>query len=298
MEYGYSSYFKIISAINYNYLNICNIIMVRYWIFTIFRKSFLMLPFLMVLWSCEEVIEVDLKNESPKTVIECFISNVENPFLVKITKSQGFFNQNNFSTVNDASVQLEYLSVKEKLIGKGNGYYISQKAKAIPGSNYTLKITASGETFGATVQLPRPIPIDTVYFQPAIFESDSLNVFVGFRDPAATENYYRIRLYRNRRYAVNDYFLMTDAFSDGEKIVAPIYYRNFAPCDTVIVELLNLERCTWKYFKGISESIQQGVNSQAPGNPTSNFSGGALGIFGAWGSSTYRIIAPRITGKK
>jgi hypothetical protein len=97
---------------------------------------------------------------------------------------------------------------------------------------------------------------------------------------------------------VNDYFLMTDAFSDGEKMVAPIYYRNFAPGDSVIVELLNLDRSTWRYFKGISESILQGVNSQAPGNPPSNITGGAWGIFGAWNSSSYRIIVPKSAWKK
>ncbi|NEW84115.1 MAG: DUF4249 domain-containing protein [Mariniphaga sp.] len=257
-----------------------------------------MLSVLMVLWSCEEVIEVNLKNESSKVVIESFITNIDNPFMVKITKSQGFFDQSNFSTVKNASVQLQYLSVKENLIEKGGGYYISSKTKAISGRAYTLKITTEGETFSAAAEVPNPVPIDTVYFQPGLFESDSLNVFVRFRDPATIENYYRIRLYRNRRFAVNDYFLMTDAFSDGEKMVAPIYYRNFAPGDSVIVELLNLERSTWRYFKGISESIQQGVNSQAPGNPPSNFTGGALGIFGAWSSSSYRIIVPRSKGKK
>jgi hypothetical protein len=91
---------------------------------------------------------------------------------------------------------------------------------------------------------------------------------------------------------------MTDAFSDGKKIVAPIYYRYFAPKDTVFVQLLNLERNTWKYFKGLSEAIQQGVNSQAPGNPSTNLSGGALGIFGAYGLSSYQTIVPVITAKK
>lgn len=262
------------------------------------NKSLTILLILVVFSSCEEVIEVNLKNESPKVVIESFITNIDNPIIVKITKSQGFFNQSNFSTVTNASVQLEYLSVKENFIEKTGGYYISPRSKGIPGREYTLRVTTSGETFAATVELPNPVPIDSVYFQPGLFRNDSLNIFVVFRDPAVTENYYRIRLYRNRRYAVNDYFLMTDAFSDGGKMVAPIYYRSFAPGDSVVVELLNLERCTWKYFKGMSESIQQGVNSQAPGNPPTNFTGGALGIFGAWGSSSYRVIVPKPAAKK
>lgn len=253
---------------------------------------------LIVLWSCEEMIEVSLKNENPKVVIESFITNEENPVVVKITKSQEFFNQSNFAPVKNATVQLVYLSKNEKLIEMVDGYYVSSGTHGISGRTYTLKITTAGETFGATVEIPHSVPIDTVYFKPGLFRNDSLNIFVGFRDPVKTENYYRIKLYRNRHYAVNDYYLLTDAFSDGEKIVAPIYYRYFAPGDSVVVELLSLERNTWRYLKGMSESIQQGVNSQAPGNPPSNFSGGALGIFGAWGSSNYRVIIPKTTAKK
>jgi hypothetical protein len=263
-----------------------------------FKKSLLILFISFLFWSCEEMIEVKLKNENPKVVIESFITNGESPVMVKITKSQPFFNQSNFAPVKNAYVQLEYLSWKEKLIEREGGNYVAPRVKGLPGTDYTLKITTVGESFAATVNLPYSVHVDTAYFQTGFFRNDSLNVVVEFRDPAVTENYYRIKLYRNGRYAINDYYLLTDAFSNGGKIVAPIYYHYFTPGDSVVVELLNLERSTWRYFKGISESIQQGVNSQAPGNPPSNFSGGALGIFGAWNSSFYRIIVPKTTGKK
>jgi len=266
-------------------------------ILTSYKKFLTVLAIVMVLGSCEEVIDVNLINEIPKIVIESYITNTEFPITVKITKSQDFFNQANFAPVKKASVQIECLSEVDKLIETDGGYYISSKIKGESGRTYTLKITADGKTYGASVELPQAIPIDTVYFKPGLFQNDSLNIFVRFHDPVKTENYYRIRLFRNNRYAINDYFLLTDAFSDGQKIVAPIYYRYFTPGDTVMVELENLERNTWRYFKGLSEAIQQGVNSQAPGNPPSNLTNGALGIFGAWGSSTYRVIVPVTTSK-
>ena len=279
-------------------MNIYNIIIACNRISILFKKSIFILPVLLIFCSCEEIITVDLNNEHPKVVIESFITNTDYPIVVKITKSQAYFNQSEFTPVKKATVQLEYLSVKEKLIDKGNGNYVSTRTKWVVGRAYTLNISTEGETFGATVVVPPSVPIDTVYFQPGLFQNDSLNIVVEFRDPANMENYYRIKLYRNGRYAVNDYYLLSDAFSDGEKMVAPVYYRNFAPGDTVVVELLNLERSTWRYFKGLSESIQQGINSQAPGNPPSNFSGGALGILGAWGLSTYRINLPPEKVKK
>ena len=271
---------------------------VKYLIPFIFRKIVLLPIIFVVLLSCEELIDVNLNNVISKVVIESLITNSDNLFMVKISKSQSFFNQNNFTEVKGAVVQLEYLAVKEKLIEKKGGYYVASRTKRVAGTVYTLNITTAGELFKATVELPQAVPIDTVYFKPGIFRNDSLNIIVEFQDPALKDNYYRIKLYRNGRYAVNDYYLMTDTFLDGEKIVAPIYYRYFVPGDTVVVELLNLERNTWRYYKGISESIQQGVNSQAPGNPPSNFSGGALGIFGAGGYSSRRVIVPGATAKK
>ena len=284
--------------INYDLLKNLIIKLVKYLTSIFRRKIVLLLIVFVVLLSCEELIDVNLNNVIPKVVIESLITNVDNPFVVKISKSQSFFNQSNFTVVKSAVVQLEYLAVKEKLIEKNGGYYVAARTKGVAGIVYTLNITTAGEAFRATVELPQTVRIDTVYFKPGIFRNDSLNIIVEFQDPVLTDNYYRIKLYRNGRYAVNDYYLMTDTFLDGEKIVAPIYYRYFVPGDTVIVELLNLERNTWRYYKGISESIQQGVNSQAPGNPPSNFSGGALGIFGAGGYSSSRVIVPGATAKK
>jgi len=231
-------------------------------------------------------------------VVEGFITNSENPIVVKLSRSQDFFDQSSFFPVEKASVQISSRLDADQLANEGAGYYVSSKVSGVPGRTYTLKIESGSETYGATAQLPGPIAIDTVYFRYGSFQKDSLNAVVEFRDPPEGENYYRIKLYHNRKYAVNDYFLLTDAFMNGTKMVVQIYYRYFAPGDTIGVELLNLERNTWRYFKGLSEVIQQGVNSQAPGNPPTNITGGALGIFGAYSTSTWLGVVPFNLKKK
>ena len=256
-----------------------------------FRRYILPLIFVLGFLSCEEIIKVNLLSTEPKVVIESYIADSEKPLWVRVTKSQTYFNQDTILPVTNARVRLDYLDLSEILPEKMEGVYFSSGPVGMAGESYTLKVTTEGKTYGATVELPPPVPIDTVYFKPGLFRSDSLNVFIEFHDPAITENFYRIKLYRNKWIAINDFYLITDAFSDGQKIVLPVYYRYFVPNDTVVVELMNLERNTWRYFKGMSETLRQGVNSQAPGNPPTNLSNGALGIFGAYGSSSYRIIA-------
>ena len=249
-------------------------------------------------WSCEEKIDVSLKSVNTKVVVEGFITNSENPIVVKLTRSQEFFNQNSFIPVENASAQIESQLNSDQLVEEGAGFYVSSRMIGIPGRSYMLRIAADGEHFGSTVQLPYAVAIDTVYFRFGSLQKDSLNAIVEFHDPPRDANYYRIKLFHNRKYAVNDYFLLTDASMNGTKMVVQIYYRYFAPGDTIGVELLNLEKNTWKYFKGLSEAIQQGVNSQAPGNPPTNISGGALGIFGAYSSSAWLGVVPFNAEKK
>ncbi len=271
--------------------------MIFNWTTLRFIKSLKLVVILALFWSCEEKINVNLKGGSPQVVIESFITNSKNPIMVKLSRSQDFFNQNSFTPIEHAVVQIESLTDKDQLVEDGAGYYSTSMTKGLPGRTYTLKILTGSERFNASVRLPYPVPIDTIYFHSGLFQKDSLNAIVEFIDPADTENFYRIKLYYNRHYATNDYILLTDAFSEGKKTVVSIYSHNLAPGDTIADELLNLERNTWRYLKGLSESIQQGVNSQAPGNPPSNFSNGALGIFGAYSSSVWLGIVPGTSGK-
>ena len=260
-------------------------------------KVFQLLFISLVFCSCEEKIIVNLAGGNTKVVIEGYITNSNKQGMFKLFRSQGFFNQSSFTPIENASVQIESQANTEQLMEEAPGYYSSSRRGEIPGRTYSLKVKTGIENFGANVELPYPVPIDTVYFRPGLFQKDSLNVIVEFQDPPMSENFYRIKLYFNRKFVVNDYFLVTDAFTDGKKMVVPIYYRYFAPGDTIAVELLNVEKTTWKYFKGLSEAIQEGVNSQAPGNPPSNLTGGALGIFGAYSSSVWLGIIPLISQK-
>ena len=243
-----------------------------------------------LLWSCEQLITVKLQGGQDNVVVESFVTNGRGPFYVKLSQSQDYYNQSAMAGIEKAVVQMVDSTLSENLVERGSGYYSTTKIKGTSGHTYHLNVTASGKKYSATVKLPPPVRIDTVYFRPDPNVKDSLNVFVEFQDPGGVENFYRIKLYRNGRFAVNDYYLITDTYIDGQRLFSPFYYREFARGDTVLVELENIERSTWRYFKGLSETIQQGVNLQAPGTPPSNLSGGALGYFGAWGTSTYRVI--------
>jgi hypothetical protein len=243
--------------------------------------------------SCEQVITVKLQDEQPHLVIEGTITNGDGPFIVRLSESQEYFNQSGFTGIEKAMVQINDSTMTETLTENGSGYYSTNKIRGIPRKSYQLNATVQGNKYNASVMLPPPVPIDTVYFDKSLFHPDSLNAFLEFHDPLGIENFYRIKLSRNGRFNVKDYFLVTDITSDGQRLWVPIYYREFAPGDSVVVELENLERSTYLYLKSLNEIVRQGVNVQAPGNPPSNISGGALGYFGAWGTSSFSAYIPK-----
>lgn len=244
--------------------------------------------------SCEQIINVTLRDQPPNVVIEGVVTNGQGPITVKLSESQAYFNQSEFKGIENAQVQIDNTLDTEILTDNGSGIYKSKKVRGASGFPYRLNVSVFGNNYTAQVMVPPPVKIDTVYFKSSVLESDSLNVFIEFNDPIHAENYYRIKLFRNGLAPANDYYLITDASADGQRLLVPFYFREFGRGDTVIAELDNVERSTWLYFKGLSELVQEGFNSQAPGNPPSNITGGALGYFGAWGVSKYKVIVPDI----
>ena len=60
-------------------------------------------------------------------VVEGFVTNSENPIVVRLSRSQDFFNQNSFIPVEGASVQVSSELNADQLANEGTGYYVSSK---------------------------------------------------------------------------------------------------------------------------------------------------------------------------
>jgi hypothetical protein len=260
--------------------------------FTVFTRLSTLAILSLFIFSCEQIINVNLPESSPRVVIEGYVTNGKGPFTIKISQSQSYFNQSDFKGISSAVVEISDGHFKEKLKNTGSGIYFTTQMFGTAGKTYNLSVTLGKNLYTASTVLPSVIPIDTLYFEEGFLNRDSLNAFVQFKDPGGIENNYRIVAYRNNYFISNDYNLVNDTYTDGQTFLAPVY-RNFAPGDTVIVDLYNIDKCTWKYYRGLNDILQQGPGLQSPGNPPSNISGGALGYFGAWGKSSFKIIVPK-----
>jgi hypothetical protein len=68
---------------------------------------FLLLSMMVLLWSCEDAIELKLKDNTPKYVIEGMITNEPGVCQVNVSQTKNFGDDNQFNGISGAIVKVE-----------------------------------------------------------------------------------------------------------------------------------------------------------------------------------------------
>lgn len=249
--------------------------------------------------SCTKVIDVNLNEADPKIVIEAELVSGTQDFTVKITKTTDFFNPGQPVTVADATVFLKSGTEDAPLhlTNDGNGIYSLKNFTATENTSYFLSVTAGGKTYEATDFLPKNVPLDSLSvsvpennpFNPS--GADSFEIVLNYQDPLADINFYRIKSTVNGipRSAGEKLLVIEDRYSAGAYFTLPIFTDSYELNDSVDVELVSMSHAMFDYFTTLALLVD-GSGSAAPTNPSSNWSGGALGYFGAFSVSKKSIL--------
>ncbi len=83
--------------------------------------------------------------------------------------------------------------------------------------------------------------------------------------------------------------VIEDRYSAGAYFRLPIFTDSYELNDHVDVELISMSHAMFDYFTTLALLVD-GSGSPAPTNPTSNWSGGALGYFGAFSVSKKSVL--------
>ena len=234
--------------------------------------------------SCEKVIDVDLNSADPRTVIEANLVEGEHVFQVLVYQTKDYFSDEPTVWFNNATVTLtddsgEYISLE--LVG--NGRY-EAPVNAVAGKTYTLQVIHDGETFTATSMLTRAVELKQLSYKSIDLPGEENNeeVYMHFDDPAGEHNYYRVIVIANDTLE-QDLQYFNDKYIDGNDVEWALInlYDKGVRLD---VELRSIDAAAYKYYNTLSP-ILSGNTDTAPGNPISNWQGGALGYFIAYSSS-------------
>jgi len=259
---------------------------------------------ILVLSSCEKVINIDLNDSKPRLVVEGAITLSSGPFFVKLSTSGDFFTGDGITPVINATGMItNNLGLQDSLVNIGNGIYRTTTLAALPNSLYTLYLNYNNKSYVACDTLPEQVLIDSVDYAisefghtgpPGDIEYDTTYDFhCYFNDLPNKKNYYMLGIKINnipvegRR---GKYDMLSDEFINGKHVSYPFFGVGANAHDTVVISLSAIGRATYDYFRSLNDAISQGGMGSTPYNPITNVSNNALGYFGAFTLDSKTLI--------
>jgi hypothetical protein len=265
----------------------------------VLKKILLLISVLLAFYSCEEEVVLDLDEAERRLVVEAILSNEYHALKVSLSYSQGFYTEPEYTRTGDATVVVaDEFGNFEQLEINENGVFLSHNWVALPNSAYELNINTSENNISVKTMMPKKVEIMNVQFVASPFwGADSLNAFVEVLDPVNEDNYFRLFVRELGATKMVEYYLVDDSFGKNDVISMPVYYRNFAVGDTVLVELRHLTKDTYEFYSTLSENVNGSFNSIAPGNPVSNMPPDVMGHFVSYYVDTDTIVVPGVLDK-
>ena len=273
-------------------------------------KILFMVIFLMVvsgLNSCQKVISIDLNSPSPQLVVEANLSNLPGPYFVKLSKTVNFDNITDIPAVTGAVVEISDSSGNsETLTELENGIYRTGILQGVPGQTYRLTIRTDNRIYESVSSMPYPVSELKISVTPEVEDRPTVGENTGphppryqvnyeIKDPEIYRNFYRFAVYhKNRKIAGRRAF--DDQFHNGKTIVGEFGLHdtiNFDPGDIITVELQNIDKGTYDFFRTLRDGVS-GLTflSASPSNPISNISDNGLGYFSAYSVNIDSIVIP------
>lgn len=251
----------------------------------------------LLLWGCEETVELDLNQAPPRYSIEGLITNELTDQYVKISTSTDFYNQDGTPRVSDASVIVSDDQNHEYLFTESEtepGRYTSRFQGEI-GSVYSMQVVLpTGEEFTALDKMYEVQPVDSLTWE--IDENEqkdpeeeglfySLRIFA--REPQETVDYYLFKFYRND--SLQNFNSQTGLFYADDELIGGYIYGLEAPAyfrqgDEATFTMYRISREAYLFYKDLDIALNGdgGMFGPSPTNPRTNIigpDGAGVGFF-------------------
>ena len=265
-------------------------------VFTPLLSLFLMA---FVLFSCEEVIELDLDTAEEQLVIEATLNATDQVASVFLTRSNGFYDNALPTTISDATVLLSDAAGNTYSLAENSpGQYFAEQIEANPGDVFSVSITIEGQVYESFSEVPVPVSLEEI----AIIENGGppfpndndgdISLSILWNDPVGITNYYRVRSYIDGVFRANETYMVftEEIIGDGKEFDLPVRDR-FDEETMVEIELLSTSEAYYDYFLQVSMTVDSGGpgGGATPFNPSGNFGPGVLGYFGIYQTSRLSI---------
>ena len=292
-------------------------------LFVQFIRYTFILAIAATLFSCEDVVQIDVTPGPTQLVVDGWLTNEPGPQRIKLTNSAAYFDNSPAKPVLGATVTVgdekgRIFSFKDL---KNDGVYVWTPASARDtlarlGVRYGLQIKTGSEEYVAQTQFNRVPKIDSItYFPEKPPVAPTKGPREGFRaefwsrDPTGAGDCYWIKTYKNNKYfgrtenisVAYDGAFSQGAASDGLIFILPIRRsinpELWAEKDTIRVELHAVPLEAYYFLQQVQqEGGNQGLFATPPANILTNIANRdakgrkPLGFFGAASVSTFTTI--------
>ncbi|WP_396218701.1 DUF4249 domain-containing protein [Flavobacterium sp.] len=231
------------------------------------------------LFSCEEVVDVDLNNSEPKLVIDASIKwekgTLGNEQSIKITTTADYFN-NTVPVVNGAIVKItdSNNSVFNFLEVGSTGIYKCTNFTPVLNGFYTLTVIHNGQTYSATDKL-YPVPAITSIQQSLNgITGNDIELKFNFQDNGTESNFY-LEEYKVPYRPFPLLGVFNDEFTNGNQMFSLLIDKDLKPTQNVKFSLHGISE-RYHNFMNILISISGGLSNGPFSTPPATVKGNII----------------------
>ena len=240
---------------------------------------------LILLWSCEDVIQVELPSSDPVVVIDAWVNNKPETQRIKVLKTIAYFENTFLPGLNGATVQVEDLTdqvMYDFQAGTEEGAYEWEPTPSQPtfgkiGNAYKLIVELGGSVYESFSVMGRVPEIDSIAYRfeegNSFFPDSYFAQFYAF-DPQGEGDTYWIKAWKNGQFLnkpseINisyDAGGSPGAIIDGITFISPIrdginpfdqdeddnFISPYSPGDSVYVEIHSINNDTYTFLNEVA----------------------------------------------
>jgi hypothetical protein len=242
---------------------------------------------LFTLFSCEDIINIELHSVKPQIVIEGIVRMKTLP-TVRVSTTKDFNSINKYPSIKDALVEIWDDAGNREILpfNVDSDRYVATNfaLRGIERRTYNLSVKYQGKEYLAESTMLPLVKMDSLTLSKLTL-LDYPCPTIHFTNPIdMKKGGYKCTIYINDKTLTND-ILISAEYMEGKSIhlILPIFFeeeeRKNNPIkqgDSITVEMQCLDADLYKFFWSLDRTDNRMEN------PISNIKGGALGYFGAY----------------